>query len=315
MDIVCQSPWNRKSCPHLLQSSLRKTLLIEQILQLSAYHPIHGIIVASPHAQFDGSRFNDPEYVRSYRSLMLQDITHERHGFGARLEGEPRNIEIGFRGNADIQINFDLENISVEQQLAVNVDGTATQLTTLSSRIDTVVPYVFGLEVSVNRASYGQLTEGGPLPIPESKNVFNIQEDRGRFVVTSPNLDAKLEGSLVVDGHPVDLMSQLQSCTSHAKPISAMYASKVRVQPGRSITLAATFYLSSGVISSKMDSVNRLYSTAAREQWQLGNDEEGMIIKRNLEYILGNCTIPVGDGEVCLITDHVALPLGWNRDN
>ncbi|KAH8772372.1 Six-hairpin glycosidase-like protein [Hyaloscypha finlandica] len=40
-----------------------------------------------------------------------------------------------------------------------------------------------------------------------------------------------------------------------------------------------------------------------------------LIIKGNLSYILRNCAIPVGSSATCLITDHVALPLGWNRDN
>lgn len=39
------------------------------------------------------------------------------------------------------------------------------------------------------------------------------------------------------------------------------------------------------------------------------------IIRRNLEYIMANCSIPTSETSVAVITDHVALPLGWNRDN
>lgn len=39
------------------------------------------------------------------------------------------------------------------------------------------------------------------------------------------------------------------------------------------------------------------------------------IIRRNVDYILGNCCVPVSENEVAVLADHVALPLGWNRDN
>ncbi len=39
------------------------------------------------------------------------------------------------------------------------------------------------------------------------------------------------------------------------------------------------------------------------------------VILRNIDYLVGCCTLPIGPGSVCIITDHQCLPLGWNRDN
>jgi len=246
---------------------------------------------------------------------MLDDIEHGRHGFGIRLEAEPQNVEIGFQDNSAIQINFDAAGVSVEQHMAVDLDGNVYQTLLLASRSDAALPYVFGLGISVNRASYGQLTEGGPLPIPESKNVLELAEGGGGFTVLNPNLDARVDGILVVDDEPVDLTSQLQSCSSHGKAIAASYSGRVRVSSGKPVSMTAIFRLSPSAKSAGITPQTPPCPDQFRGQWKIGNDEEGMIIKRNLEYILRNCTVPIGGGTVCFITDHVALPLGWNRDN
>jgi hypothetical protein len=53
----------------------------------------------------------------------------------------------------------------------------------------------------------------------------------------------------------------------------------------------------------------------------LGHDETlAFMVARNVDYLLNCCSVDVkdengNDGGVCIITDHVCLPLGWNRDN
>ena len=77
-------------------------LTLSQILQLSCFPPAHGIVVATPFAQFDGSRFHDPEYVRKYRTTMLEYIRSRTHGFGLRFEGSVRNLNINFVDNVPL---------------------------------------------------------------------------------------------------------------------------------------------------------------------------------------------------------------------
>jgi uncharacterized protein len=60
-----------------------------------------------------------------------------------------------------------------------------------------------------------------------------------------------------------------------------------------------------------------LQPTSKLAVWHSAENQAQFIVRRNLEYILGNCTVPLPSQSdvACLITDHVALPLGWNRDN
>lgn len=246
---------------------------------------------------------------------MLEDLQQSRPGFGIRLIGEPQNVNIGFRDNFAIQINFDVGDVSVEQLLTVHDDGRAVQILKISSPSDSVVRYVFGLHLCVNRASYGQLTEGGPLPIPESKNMLGLHENGRQVAVVNPNLGARLDANLMVDGVPVDLRSQLRCSKIEGAPYSGEYTAATSIQTGRPTTLTTTFRLSPGVVESTLGAWIPSSPVQSRARWRVENDEAGVIIKRNLEYILGNCAVPVGNDSVCLLTDHVALPLGWNRDN
>lgn len=59
-----------------------------------------------------------------------------------------------------------------------------------------------------------------------------------------------------------------------------------------------------------------------RELFGFNRDEsekvEGAILWANVNYIIGCCSVPVSQPEgesYCIIADHVALPLGWPRDN
>ncbi|RYP68168.1 hypothetical protein DL771_006818 [Monosporascus sp. 5C6A] len=145
-----------------------------RILQLSAFHPEHGVVVAEPFGQFDGSKYYDPKYVRSYRTRMLQYIKEGKGGFGL--------------------------------DVAENANPGCAQIITHR--------YALNLCLSLNRASYGQLTEGGPIPLPPSRNilcttaegVFNI----GFNALSSTPLRDELQtthrpqSSYLVTGKPKD---------------------------------------------------------------------------------------------------------------
>jgi hypothetical protein len=64
-----------------------------------------------------------------------------------------------------------------------------------------------------------------------------------------------------------------------------------------------------------LDPCSRVVAAVHKPTWKLQDPVALQIIHGNLEYVLGNCTIPISETSICVITDHVALPLGWNRDN
>jgi hypothetical protein len=275
------------------------------------------MVVASPFAQFDGKRFHDPEYVREYRAAMLHCVRSGTQGFGIRVNGTPSNLSISFVNNQSVLVTYTVEDFQVSTTLSISQDGEATQTTEVKSRAKTArdVDYTLALNVSVNRASYGQLTEGGPIPIPPSKNALQLFDHGRSWAVVNSNLDALVEGSLTCDGKPVPLEAVIQEETVLDQPIKANFRGSIRVLPSESHTFISTYRLRPGTHPAKQASLPLSMPTASRGHWRLENNEVGLIIKRNLEYILSNCAIPIGKNATCFIADHVALPLGWNRDN
>jgi hypothetical protein len=274
------------------------------------------VIVACPFEQFSGERFYDPEYVRSYRQKLLEYVRHKKSGFGISINGDRSHIKIEFVDNQWVLFTYSLGTFQVSQTLSVDQDGTVVQSTRIrsqSTRKETL-KYALALNVSINRASYGQLTEGGPIPIPVPSNTFALSEDRYVWSVTNSNLDGILEGSLSCDGLFVQLDPELEEISELEKPVSARCHGTIDIMPGAERTLVSTFKLRPG---EKQAPITPFHSSVskAREHWKLPENEITLIIQRNLAYILGNCTVPVGRDTICFITDHVALPLGWNRDN
>jgi hypothetical protein len=278
---------------------------------------VHGIAVASPFAQFDGKRFHDPEYVREYRAAMLHCVRSGTQGFGIRLNGTPSNLSISFVNNQSVLITYTVEDFQVSTTLSISQDGEAVQTTQVKSRSKTTkdMSYTLALNVSVNRASYGQLTEGGPIPIPPPRNTLQLFEHGRSWAVVNSNLDASVEGSLTCDDKPVPLEAGIQEETVLEQPIKANFRGSIRTLPSESHTFISTYRLRPGTHMAKQASLPISMPTGSRGQWKLENNEVGLIIKRNLEYILGNCAIPISKNATCFIADHVALPLGWNRDN
>ncbi len=273
--------------------------------------------MAAPFAQFDGRRFRDPEYVREYRAAMLHRARSGTQGFGIRLDGPQNNLAISFINNQSVLITYMVEDFRISTTLSIGPDGEAVQMTHVKSRskIAKDLGYTLALNVSVNRASYGQLTEGGPIPIPPSRNELRLFEHGCSWAVVNSNLDALVEGRLTCNGKPVPLEVGMHEETVLEKPIEANFYGSIRVLPSESHTFTSTYRLRPGTLPAKQTSLPVSIPTDSRGQWKLENNEIGLIIKRNLEYILGNCAIPIDKHSTCFIADHVALPLGWNRDN
>jgi hypothetical protein len=103
--------------------------------------------------------------------------------------------------------------------------------------------------------------------------------------------------------------------TAIEQPISKAFHSTLQIHPGQTRNLTSTYRLLPGTEISCLSHPPLKVSSGSEDDWKIKNENMSLIIKGNVSYILGNCTIPVSNSATCLITDHVALPLGWNRDN
>jgi len=279
------------------------------------------MIVTCPFAQFDGTRFHDPEYVRAYRKRLLEYVRDGTRGIGIRLHGNIENVQVGFLDNQWIYLTYSIGLIDVSSTVFVNNDDIVEQSIILTSRSSAIlsIDYNLSLKMSLNRASYGQLTEGGPIPIPGLKNHFDISQSGDSWSIVNENLDAIVQGGLYCDNKSIFLGSQMSEEVYLDAPVDKSFHGSVELLPQSRHELRSTFSIRPMTISNSGKSSRLLKSTAhqisSKGQWKMEKNERGLIIQRNLEYILGNCTFPIGDEAVCFITDHVALPLGWNRDN
>jgi hypothetical protein len=275
------------------------------------------MIVACPFEQFDGNRFHDPDYVRAYRKKLLDYVRSGTQGLGLCFDGEVSNLSVGFLNDQWIKITYSIGDIRFSTRLSISSNGEVTQSTVVSSDSlkSAELDYALFLNLSVNRASYGQLTEGGPIPIPQSKNETRHFQSGYRWGVINENLDAMVEGSLYCSGRPVCVGTEIREEVVTGRPVSGVFNGRVQILPGRSCTLTATFNLKPGTTPSLISPCLSFCPPCSKGGWKLEDSRLSLIIRRNLEYILGNCTFPVGDDAVCFVTDHVALPLGWNRDN
>jgi uncharacterized protein len=216
-----------------------------------------------------------------------------------------------------IHVSYYSGPIQVNTTMFVCKDRGVVQSTSLKSMSAQTVDinYTLALEVSVNRASYGQLTEGGPIPIPPPRNEFHLFENRQAWAVVNPNLNAMVQGDLRCDGDPVCLDTIKTMNTQLDQPANVEFHGKFQMTSGQTRNLVSTYQLHPGVEFVKAPSPSSGLEPSLEECWKVKNESMRLILKGNLSYILGNCTIPVSDDATCLITDHVALPLGWNRDN
>jgi hypothetical protein len=197
----------------------------------------------------------------------------------------------------------------VIQTCLINNQGSRSQ----------IIHYQVNLGVSVNRASYGQLTEGGPIPLPRSKNELKIGGDEGCIIIANSYLGARLHASFWDNHQRIDFSNQLSEKSFEDSPVAANLGQHFELRSGQSRELQARFRLSpwanttTALIGLPRACISHPTLCKPRE------NQAHFIIRRNLEYVLGNCTIGVpssaGAETVCLVTDHVALPLGWNRDN
>ncbi|KAF2822536.1 hypothetical protein CC86DRAFT_79903 [Ophiobolus disseminans] len=283
------------------------------------------MILAAPFEQFNCKRFYDVPYVRTYRTRMLHSIRQNDAGFGLDFGVVDELVSIKI-----IESNIALYRFELPQDVGVSIvaqvveDGSFVQHARATNRGTKriLLPYAFRLNVSLNRASYGQLTEGfigGPLALPLSQNCLRKSDDT-TLRVQNPHLGAQLFSALHVNGESFDFR-EVKDQDTYDAPLNVLVTGNVCIPPGETANMHASFRLLSDLEHHEHDCQllpSKILDTILRDttpRWKLDDRLSTYVLRRNVDYILANCTVPVSASSVAVITDHVALPLGWNRDN
>jgi hypothetical protein len=155
--------------------------------------------------------------------------------------------------------------------------------------------------------------------LPVSQNVFQ-KCHRTTLCIRNPNLGAQLFSALSINGHSFDFPGFGEQ-ERFGAPVEVLTEDILCIPPGETAMFHAIFQLvadlrgRTDVFESVPSRVSDTFLEDRKPRWILDNLITSYVLRRNVEYVLANCVIPISTESVAIITDHVALPLGWNRDN
>lgn len=239
-------------------------------------------------------------------------------GFGISLRHSCQKVEVDIAAMNVATVRYWTANgAEICCTLSVDDKGSLLQTVEISNKTDQAleVEYRADLQLSVHRASYGQLTEGGPIPLPQCENQLKTDYADGSFAICNKYLGAHLAGMLEINGNPQRLDDLPNTTTPGLLYGSCAPWKALRVPPNSTFDIRLTLNLAAGLPPPTVGHHRATKRGQSTFFWKNHATVEAFLVRRNVEYILGNCTVPVSDKAVAIITDHVALPLGWNRDN
>ncbi|QWU17634.1 glycoside hydrolase family 125 protein [Paenibacillus sophorae] len=293
------------------------------IRSVNHVHPRHGFITLESAEPFPNDKWYDSEYVRLYRRRLIDQprISEGTAGFGILPKGSDWKQEFFLVLNHFPLIRFKRQNIEIDALfIPFHQDGKSgiiEQLTvTNCGDKPESVPLTVGGTLSLHRCSYGQLTEGGPIPIPPTDLAVTATDNR--LTIANLNLPAKASLYFFNGSDPLELQP-MEKTTN--RPVTYLHETEIHLEHGESRELIMVCRISAEEEETafSLDELQDWKEKALKEAPILNREgpssEEQFILQRNIDYILTCCSIPVGEDTVCIITDHQLLPLSWNRDS
>ncbi len=253
---------------------------------------------------------------------MLQMVNSAGQGFGINIRNVRQEVAVDVAAMDMANLSYkSVDGADVRYKLRVNDGGSVTQTVHICNNTSRPlhIEHQVNLELSIHRASYGQLTEGGPIPLPQCENHLQVRSKDGAFTIRNKYLQAHISGALDINGSPGPLDGLINVTVPGVLRGSSSEWKSVTVAPNSDLTMCLTLNLASGLDVSSRGHLNMMNENKTGKEvtvaWRNPSTLQSYLVRRNVDYILANCVIPVSDTDVAIITDHVALPLGWNRDN
>lgn len=263
-----------------------------RVVALNTYHPQHGYVTLTAADPFDEARRYDQDAVRAYRAALAA-----LRGAGPFFPDPIILRQAALLDGALPSVHLTLASGDTVEAITWAQDGGALQCWDYPGQ----TPRWRG-RLSLQRCAYTQLTEGGPVPMPPVQTRAALQD--GVLVIENPALEwaaaiagfardetweAAGDGPLAVD----------IPCTPDAAVLAWGFGPDAESAREAALRLA-------GQDALALLEQARVVWAARRE----GMSDE--LAWRGLFYgwMMG---VPVGEG-VCILTDHMLLPLSWNRD-
>jgi uncharacterized protein len=295
-----------------------------KILTVNRGHKEHGFIKLAPIQSFANENWYEPEKVREYRNSFLSDETAEK-GIGLIFDFEidqkpTMELPLHYKGETNILYKklcfgkLELNNylfVPPKENILISlydVENYSTE--TLDAHFS-----LMG-EFGIIRASYGQITENGPIPIPETENCFQKLNDSSFKIIengTCSSTFVKVIGEY-------DKFNISQESFNSQKPLTVNNSGSINIRPGKKVNIALVVCLNDKIEAESLDlDLESIFTLMkdTEEYWknftiQTGYEELDYIVNRNFAYSYGCCFLKEFGA---MITDHQSLPLTWNRDN
>lgn len=256
------------------------------VIALNFYHPQYGYVTLSSAPPFPESERYNPAVVRAYRASLANAA-----GFGVRFDPPAAPQSASLLEAAIPQIELEVGSEVARIVTFADARG-AVQEWEANARVS------WGGSMSLQRCAYTQLTEGGPLPMPDLRLRAFAYEDL--LVIHNPVLGAAVAiAGLDVSGlaeqesdQPLQLDLPVQE---HKLAYGVGLSVEEAVSNARWLAERATLEVATALWRSRLEAA-----------------PDDLLLRRALAY--GQMmAVPVGEG-TCLLTDHMLLPLSWNRD-
>ncbi len=263
------------------------------IIALNAYHPTHGYVTLSAAEPFPETERYNPGAVRAYRKGLAG-----LRGFGFRLPDPSSKLSYP-------QLDLPLPRVQIQSDQGSLVSDTWVHRGRVYQHVSAqgATPIWSG-RFALMRCVYSQLTEGGPLPMPALK--MTIRFEGGRLMIENPLLPY----AVLIEGFIDSGIWALESNGTAAVQIQGKSGeNELCFRVGTSIEAIQAHPEGESQASFSLPSFTDL-----TRQWQakLRSIPDDRVLRRGLSYS-SLMAVPDGDG-VCLLTDHMLLPLSWNRD-
>lgn len=267
-----------------------------RIVALNTYDAIHGIITLSSAPPFPEADRYDSLKVRAYRARLAT-----LSGFGITFPSPITERAAALIEDAIPYLRLTLDDGTLAECITfAHAEAGLFQLWAFDDKA--TLAQLSG-QIWLQRAAYTQLTEGGPAamppvathPLTDAVGVTNPALDWDVYFPVGSSFSTGADGS-------VQLSGEITSDADGLALFHLQYAQTGTPQPEHTPTDAQT------LLTETLDQW--------RGRWQGFSPPDpttAPALKRGLVYGMG-CSIPVSDAATCILTDHMLLPLSWNRD-
>jgi hypothetical protein len=269
-----------------------------RLTALNVYHPQHGVVTLTSAPPYPDADRYDAAKVRAYRRGLLAQA-----GIGLTFDAEPLTSSVDYAGDVPLLRLTWADGGSAECVTFTHPPHGVVQVWRFSAPREVR----FTGTVWLQRNVYVQLTEGGPLP--------PVSPDTQTFACAAPDSVGLANPALP---WAVCIAGMDHGIQAHANADGSVTLNAA----ARSATTFTLYYgLGQDAVSAQQAVTHLRALDHAMPEPQATQHGADPLEARAWRYT-HLCSVPVSDRvsdrvseeSTCLLTDHMILPLSWNRD-